>query len=119
MRFFYSKAGVNAPPGVKAAIAQFRALPEKLKYNQVLLYFLLGSGTMPYKMSQVDSNYQPTPRGLQNCANCEMAYRHVASGRFICSQIEGEIRPEGWCRLWVPPAPRSIARSISTAIFGG
>ena len=36
----------------------------------------------------------------QTCANCDFAYQHVVSKRYICSQIAPYIEPAGWCRLW-------------------
>jgi hypothetical protein len=65
-----------------------------------LLYFLLGSGTPPFKMSKEDSAYQGRQVGKQRCDNCSSAYQNVVSGDFICSQVEGAIVPKAWCRLW-------------------
>lgn len=99
--FYYPKAGRNAPPEVQAAIERFRMIPPAEKANVPLLYWLLGDSTPAYKMSKEDSAYQsPTPVVGQTCGNCRFAYRNVVGKFFICSQIDGRIAPEAWCRLW-------------------
>lgn len=98
----YPQAGVNAPPGVQQSVAEFRRLPIVAKQSVPLLYWLLGSGTPPYKMSPQDAAYQPMPQGEQRCGNCSAAYQHVKSSTFICDQIRGSIQPQAWCRLWRP-----------------
>lgn len=95
----YSEAGHRAQPEVQDAIERFRRLP-MAERDTPLLYWLLGDGTPPYKMSKEDSAYQATPQGKQKCSNCEYAYKKVVREQFICSQISGDIRPEAWCRLW-------------------
>ena len=99
----YPRAGTRvAQPEVQAAVARFRQLPVVQRENNVLLYWLLGDGTPPYKMGQVDAEYGiPRVRG-QRCGNCEFAFQHVGTGEYICSQIRDSIRPERWCRLWAP-----------------
>jgi len=88
-------------PEVEAAIKRFRALPEEQKAKTPLLYWLLGAGTPPYKMSKEDSKYSDiSPHADRVCANCEFQYIKTANGHYICSQISGRIRPEGWCKLW-------------------
>jgi len=97
----YEEAGRNAPPGVQEEIASFQKLSEGEKAKTPLLYHLLGDSTPAYKMSKEDSEYtdQSEVEG-QTCENCKFAYQKVVSGKFICSQISGEITPPGWCRLW-------------------
>lgn len=92
--------GPDAHPGVREAVQQFRGLPESEREDDVLLYWLLGSGTPPYKMSQADADYTDEASGNQTCANCEYLYEEYTSGRLICSQIRGEVSADGWCRLW-------------------
>ena len=55
--FDYPTAGVYANPYVQKAISQFRRLPIEEKRKKPLLYWLLGSGTPPYKMTKKGSNY--------------------------------------------------------------
>ena len=101
MNFRYPEAGRHAPAFVAAAVAEFHRLPLHVRQTVPLLYWLLGDGTPPYKMSAPDSDYRPqTPIPGQVCGNCRFAYQQVISGRFICSQIRPDIRPEAWCRLW-------------------
>lgn len=104
MPYEYPRAGRNAPPGVQAEIERFRRLPlasERVEKGQVpLLYFILGSGPNPYKMSRVDAAHQGKPVGKQRCGNCSSAYQNVVRGDFTCSQIEGQIKLNDWCRLW-------------------
>lgn len=65
-----------------------------------LLYQLLGSGTSPLKMSKEDASYQTKPVGQQRCENCSSSYMNTVTGEWICSQVEGQIDPHGWSRLW-------------------
>jgi len=103
----YLEAGEKAQPEVKKAIGRFRQLGDKER-DQVLLWWLLGSGTPEYKMSKADSDYKDqTEIKEQTCGNCEYAYtkswRQLANHKdqlYICSQISGAIKPEGWCKLW-------------------
>lgn len=101
-KFKYPEAGENAPEPVREAIKMFhKQVPAEQKQDQPLLYYILGDGTPPYKMSQEDSDYvdESDVEG-QTCANCEYAYKKVAYDKHICSQIRGDIAPDGWCRLW-------------------
>ena len=112
----YPKAGETgkAQPEVVSAVERFRRLPAKSRGGLPLLYWLLGNGTPPYKMSKEASVYGPTPpthRG-EICGNCRFAYARVLNGQLICSQIEGDIAWGAWCRLWqghggTAVAPRS------------
>jgi len=97
----YSDAGDDAPEEVKAAIERWRQMTPEERGDKPLLYWLLGSGTPPYKMSMEDSKYvdQSEVEG-QYCKNCEYIYLKLANKQFICSQISGRVRPAGWCRLW-------------------
>lgn len=99
-KYRYPQAGKNASAGARQSIQQFHRLPVVQKQQVPLLYFLLGSGTPPYKMSPADASYQNQPMGQQRCGNCIHAYQHVKSQTFICDQIRGGIQPQGWCRLW-------------------
>ena len=101
-------AGVPAivvgPTLVQGFVRAYRRLPASTpgieKGQRPVLYSLLGSGTPPLKMSVKDSAYQDKPVGSQRCGNCSSAYKHVVGGKFICSQVEGAIEPNAWCRLW-------------------
>ncbi len=100
--FSYDEAGKNAPSAVQQAIAEFHNLPEAVKKNTPLLYYILGSGTPEYKMSHADSEYtDKASNPSTTCGNCEFAYQKVINKKFICSQIRGHIQPEGWCNQWV------------------
>jgi hypothetical protein len=99
--YLYPKAGVNANPYVKKAIRQFRMLPNDVKENKPLLYWLLGSGTPPYKMSKKDSQYQGKPYRGQNCGNCRFTFMRLLNKELICSQIAGNVEIEHWCKLWM------------------
>jgi hypothetical protein len=101
-----SSAGVPAwklgPSMVLGFFRFFRRLPNRvLDKTQVAgLYALLGSGTAPLKMTKEDAAYQTRPVGQQKCGNCSSAYTQVVTGDSICSQVEGEIKPGHWCRIW-------------------
>jgi hypothetical protein len=97
----YPNAGHNAPPGVQESIEEYFQLPEEVQDNLPLLYFLLGSGTPEYKMSKRDSDYVDRSKYAERCKNCDFAFQHVWTKKYICSQIRGEIFPAGWCRLWI------------------
>jgi len=97
----YPKAGKNAPPGVRAEIFKFRSLSASSRAESPLLYHLLGSGTPSYKMSKDDAEYTDRSEFKQNCSNCEFLYKKIKTGKFICSQIAGHVKPKGLCRLWV------------------
>jgi hypothetical protein len=96
----YPNAGEGAAPGVKKEIENFNKMPPEDKQDKPLLEFLIGPSTQPYKMSKEDANYVDKTNGSQTCGNCEYAYKQVATGKLICSMMRGEIKSEGWCRLW-------------------
>ena len=96
----YPNAGKKAPKEVKKAIKNFHNESKYLKNKKPLLYYLLGDGTSPYKMSKFDSNYQNEPKEKQKCENCKFLYYQPLRENYICSQIRGKVEPEGWCRLW-------------------
>lgn len=99
--FIYPNAGKLANLNVKFAIQQFRKLPIQERSKKPLLYWLLGSGTPPYKMSKRDSNYIGRSVNGQNCGNCRFTFQRYVNKEFICSQIQGNIELNHWCRLWV------------------
>ncbi len=103
-QYDYPDAGRKAPPEVKLAILRFRTIvPESVRQRVPLLYWLLGSGTPPYKMSKQDSLYGPAPlsRADESCGNCRFAWQKVVRrDRHICSQINGPIELRLWCKLW-------------------
>jgi hypothetical protein len=98
--YLYPQAGANANPLVKKAIEQFRNLPNDVKADKPLLYWLLGSGTPPYKMSKKDSLYKGKSYRGQNCGNCRFTFMRWVNKELICSQIQGNIELEHWCKLW-------------------
>lgn len=99
--------GPEAQPEVREAVERWRREemddPDDTRHTTPLLYWLLGDGTPPYKMSQEDADYRPEPSGDERCANCEYFYEEVATGEHICSQIRGAVEPGGWCRLHDSP----------------
>lgn len=96
----YPKAGEKAPSLVKLAVDYFRRMPAAQRAKKPLLYWLLGSSTPDYKMSKKDSLYSNKSNGTQKCSNCIFAYTSVKNKNNICSQIAGDIKLGGWCRLW-------------------
>ena len=99
--FDYDKAGTNAQPEVQEAIERFRSLPEDVRAQTPLLYWLLGEGTPRYKVSAEDSEYTDHPEDDDHvCGNCEFYYLHVPTGAGICSRIRPLVRTGGWCNLW-------------------
>ena len=96
----YLNAGNDAQPEVLEAIERFRELPEEERQEEVLLYWLLGSGTPPYKVSKEDSEYTDDADSKQSCDNCEFLYLKNNNNKYICSQIRGRVKPSGWCNRW-------------------
>ena len=94
----YPDAGEDAPDAVQEIIAQINARGGDP--DTPLLYQILGEGTPDYKMSKEDADYRHQPVNGQKCGNCRFAYKKVVTGEFICSQVEGNVQPEHWCRLW-------------------
>ena len=97
----YGLAGKQAPFEVREAIARWRKFPKKKRDSKPLLYWLLGSGTPPYKMTKKDSNYKGKSYRGQNCGNCRYTFRRHVNDELICSQIRGNVELNHWCRLWV------------------
>lgn len=91
----------DSPPEIKKLLRRIveEKSEEEIK-SQILLYQILGSGTPQYKMSKEDSEYTDQSSGRQKCINCEFLYQKVPSGEYICSQIRGKVKPEGWCNQW-------------------
>lgn len=97
----YPDAGQNAPREVKKAIERFMSMSSEERETDILLYWLLGSGTPEYKMSKKDSGYVDRSKEPETvCTNCEYLYEKVGTGEYICSQIRGKVQPEGWCKYW-------------------
>jgi High potential iron-sulfur protein len=48
------------------------------------------------KMAQKIAEYQDTPKGDQQCSNCNL-FQEPNS----CTLVDGEISPAGWCKFWV------------------
>jgi len=93
--------GSRANKHVQKAVEEFRLLPSEIRAKKPLLYYLLGSGTPPYKMTKKDSNYIGRTVNGQNCGNCRFTFQRYVNKEFICSQIEGNIELNHWCKLWV------------------
>jgi hypothetical protein len=45
--------------------------------------------------TQAEAGYEPTPRDIRMCATCTLFIAPNA-----CKVVEGEVSPEGWCRLF-------------------
>lgn len=102
-KFTYETVDERAEPQpeVKKAVERFRKMDPEERDTNILLYWLLGSGTPPYKMSQEDAQYSDNAGTAETaCANCEFFYQKVPTGEYICSQIRGKVRPGGWCNQW-------------------
>lgn len=88
----------NAPEEVKSLIRTFLETDPENRDTDVLLWYVLGTGTPPYKMSKKDSAYTDVANDPKySCATCEYLYLKVNTGEYICSQIRGEVKPSGWC----------------------
>lgn len=49
------------------------------------------------KVSKAQAQYQEQPNGDQQCSTCQ----HFVAESNACNLVEGEIAPNGWCRLWM------------------
>ena len=58
-----------------------------------------GPGRAQQKMSKQAARYQDSPKGDQKCEGCRF---FIEGGS--CQLVEGEISPNGWCRLFQPKA---------------
>jgi len=101
-KYEYPEAGVNAPGGIVNEVEKFRNLPISEKEETPLLYYLLGSGTPDYKMAQSDAKYVDESPSEKTCGNCEFLYLKNSNKKYIWSQIRGEVKEEGRCKLWAP-----------------
>jgi len=98
----YKQAYKKAPLEVKEMIKKYRRMPSSYKSQHPLLYFILNSGTPPYKMSKRDSRYTDKSKRIgEECINCRFAYWQPLRKHLICSQIRGTIKAPGWCKLWL------------------
>jgi hypothetical protein len=57
-----------------------------------------GSGDAGGKISQAAAQYQDSPRGGLSCIGCSFFLRPRS-----CRVVEGDISPNGWCRLFDLP----------------
>jgi hypothetical protein len=96
----YSEAYDLAPLETKKLIDKFLKESESLKSKKPLLYYILGSGTPPYKMSKKTSLYVNKTKGQKKCSNCIFTFIKYVENKPICSQIRGTISLDGWCKLW-------------------
>lgn len=96
----YQEAYEKAPAETKRVIESFQQKPKSFRDKKPLLYYILGSGTPPYKMGKKESAYVDEASGKQNCGNCIFAFKSVVKKTVICSQIRGTVKLAGWCKLW-------------------
>jgi len=55
------------------------------------------SATAAKKLKTLEEvKYQPTPKGKQNCENCDLFIKPDK-----CKSVEGTVAAEGWCNIWV------------------
>jgi hypothetical protein len=57
------------------------------------------TGRAQGKMAKQTAQYQDAPNGDQKCEGCRF---FIGGG--TCRLVEGEISPNGWCRLYQPKA---------------
>lgn len=101
MKYFFKKALQKASPHAKALLDEYHHLSEKQRGKYPPLYWILGTGTPPFKFDKKDVDYKPA-EGKETCGNCHYAYQKVITKKYICSWVSGKIRPEDWCNRWKP-----------------
>ena len=47
------------------------------------------------RLTQAEAQYEPRPRDIAICASGTLFVRPN-----LCRQVEGEVSPEGWCKLF-------------------
>jgi uncharacterized protein YjbJ (UPF0337 family) len=52
------------------------------------------------KAAQASVQYQTQPKGEQKCGGC----LHFIAESNTCKLVDGQVSPEGWCRLWAKKA---------------
>jgi len=52
----------------------------------------------PAKLTQMEAQYQTTPKGMFSCAVCTFFIKPGA-----CKVVAGAISPQGWCKLFDLP----------------
>ncbi len=52
------------------------------------------------KVSQASVQYQTQPKGEQKCGVCQ----HFNAASNTCELVDGQISPNGWCKLWAKKA---------------
>ena len=87
----------NDSPADPARRSVLRTLAS-LTGSVALLNFvaLRSAAAQKKKKTLAEVNYQPTPKGKQNCANCDLFIKPDQ-----CKSVEGTVAPEGWCKIWV------------------
>ncbi len=55
----------------------------------------LGAQQPARRLTQAEAQYEPRPRGIAMCAACTLFVRPN-----LCKQVEGEVAPDGWCKLF-------------------
>ena len=58
-----------------------------------------GPSRAQQKMSKQTAQYQDSPKGDQKCEGCRFFVEEAS-----CQLVDGEISPNGWCRLFQPKA---------------
>mgnify|MGYP000108347594 CR=1 FL=1 len=92
----------DAPEGVREAVEVWREeVPDAVKYEVPLLYWLLGAGTPDYKMPKDAAGYVDHPVDGMRCDNCEYYYE-APDGSAVCSQVRGDVEADHYCDLWEP-----------------
>ena len=67
--------------------------------RRLVLTAALAAATVPLvKLSPAEAHYQDTPRGGLSCAGCTLFVKPRS-----CKVVEGDISPNGWCRLFDLP----------------
>jgi hypothetical protein len=61
----------------------------------IALVGLTSSEVLAAKMSKEAAGYQASPKGGNTCAKCQNFAAPSA-----CSQVEGNVSPNGWCTLF-------------------
>ena len=92
----------NSPDPISAVAASFSMSRRTLLTTAMAAVTVLAgarTGRAQAKMPKQTAQYQDSPNGDQQCEGCRF---FIDAGS--CQLVEGEISPNGWCRLYQPKA---------------
>ena len=91
--------GPISPVAASVSMSRRALLGSTTAMAAVMILAGTRTGRAQAKMPKQTAQYQDSPNGDQKCQGCRF---FIESGS--CRLVEGEISPNGWCRLFQPKA---------------